>query len=150
MVSLHDYQEKLANEALALLWRGRARAQWEGEPGDDGSELPPALRAIGRAWHSWPHSLARCVQLADGLSARVARGCIAAFGDAVVPTIPEAIGKVMMRLLPTNGSVLDLFCGAAGGWSLGLHRAGYRTIAACEIDPWRREVFSHLNGGFHA
>jgi DNA (cytosine-5)-methyltransferase 1 len=37
--------------------------------------------------------------------------------------------------------VLDLFCGAAGGWSLGMHRAGYATIAACEIDPWRRERF---------
>lgn len=39
-------------------------------------------------------------------------------------------------------NALDLFCGAAGGWSLGLHRAGIETTAACEIDPWRREVFS--------
>lgn len=39
--------------------------------------------------------------------------------------------------------VLDLFCGAVGGWSLGLHRAGFETIAACEIDPWRRAIFSH-------
>lgn len=39
--------------------------------------------------------------------------------------------------------VLDIFAGAVGGWSLGLHRAGYTTIAACEIDPWRRAVFSH-------
>jgi len=31
--------------------------------------------------------------------------------------------------------IVDLFSGAAGGWSLGMHRAGYRTIAACEIDP---------------
>jgi len=37
---------------------------------------------------------------------------------------------------------LDLFCGAAGGWSLGLHRAGFTTVAACEIDPWRRAVFA--------
>ena len=37
---------------------------------------------------------------------------------------------------------LDLFCGAAGGWSLGLHRAGVRTIAACEIDDWRRQTFA--------
>ena len=37
---------------------------------------------------------------------------------------------------------LDLFCGAAGGWSLGLHRAGVRTVAACEFDPWRRAVFA--------
>lgn len=47
---------------------------------------------------------------------------------------------------PTSG-VLDLFCGAAGGWSLGLHRAGFKTIAACESDPWRRAVFQHNNPG---
>lgn len=64
------------------------------------------------------------------------------YGDAVVPQIPEAIGRVMMRLAPTDGTVLDLFCGAAGGWYLGMHRAGYSTIAACEIDPWRRAVFT--------
>lgn len=34
--------------------------------------------------------------------------------------------------------VLDLFAGAAGGWTLGLHRAGFVTVAACEIVPWRR------------
>ena len=44
-------------------------------------------------------------------------------------------------------AALDLFCGAAGGWSLGLHRAGIRTVAACEIDPWRRTVFSANNPG---
>lgn len=42
---------------------------------------------------------------------------------------------------------LDLFCGAAGGWTLGLHRAGFVTVAACEIDPWRRAVFGVLNPG---
>lgn len=40
-------------------------------------------------------------------------------------------------------AVLDLFCGAVGGWSLGLHRAGFVTVAACEIDEWRRAVFAH-------
>lgn len=28
----------------------------------------------------------------------------------------------------------------SAGWSLGLSRAGYRTVAMCEIDPWRRAV----------
>lgn len=42
-------------------------------------------------------------------------------------------------------SVLDFFCGAAGGWSLGLHRAGFETVAACEADPWRRAMFSARN-----
>ena len=57
-----------------------------------------------------------------------------------MPAITEAIGRTMMRLLPTDGAVLDLFAGAAGGWSLGMRRAGYRILAACEIDPWRRAV----------
>lgn len=38
--------------------------------------------------------------------------------------------------------VLDLFAGAVGGWSLGLHRAGFTTVAACEIDTWRRAAFA--------
>lgn len=120
-------------------------AQWEVDPGDDDAELPPALRAIGGAWRSWGQPLARHLRVADGVPSRVARACIAAYGDAVVPQIPEAIGRVMMRLAPTDGTVLDLFCGAAGGWSLGMHRAGYKTVAACEIDPWRREVFMNHN-----
>lgn len=39
-------------------------------------------------------------------------------------------------------NVLDLFSGACGGWSLGFERAGFVTIAACEIDPWRRAQFA--------
>lgn len=38
-------------------------------------------------------------------------------------------------------NALDLFSGACGGWSLGLHRAGFRTLAAVEIDEWRRRQF---------
>ncbi|AGH48732.1 C-5 cytosine-specific DNA methylase [Sphingomonas sp. MM-1] len=43
--------------------------------------------------------------------------------------------------------VLDLFSAAAGGWSLGMHRAGYRTMAACEVIPWRRALYSENNPG---
>lgn len=43
--------------------------------------------------------------------------------------------------------VLDLFSAAAGGWSLGMHRAGYRTIAACEVIHWRRALYSENNPG---
>lgn len=35
--------------------------------------------------------------------------------------------------------VLDLFSGI-GGFSLGLERAGMRTVAFCEIDPFCREI----------
>jgi len=38
-------------------------------------------------------------------------------------------------------SVLDLFSGI-GGFSLGLERAGFQTVAFCEIDPWCRRVLS--------
>ncbi|MFW2829910.1 DNA cytosine methyltransferase [Sphingomonas sp. ID0503] len=43
--------------------------------------------------------------------------------------------------------VLDLFSAAAGGWSLGMHRAGYRTIAACEAVAWRRALYAENNPG---
>lgn len=38
-------------------------------------------------------------------------------------------------------NVLDLFSGI-GGFSLGLERAGMRTVAFCEIDPFCREVLA--------
>ena len=47
----------------------------------------------------------------------------------------------------TGIRVLDLFSAAAGGWSLGMHRAGYRTIAACEVIDWRRALYSQNNPG---
>lgn len=47
----------------------------------------------------------------------------------------------------TGIRVLDLFSAAAGGWSLGMHRAGYRTIAACEVVDWRRALYSQNNPG---
>ncbi|NYT42305.1 DNA cytosine methyltransferase [Sphingomonas sp. R-74633] len=42
---------------------------------------------------------------------------------------------------------LDLFSAAAGGWSLGLHRAGFRTVAACEAVDWRRALYAENNPG---
>ena len=41
--------------------------------------------------------------------------------------------------------VLDLFSAAAGGWSLGMHRAGFTTIAACEAIEWRRALYAENN-----
>ncbi|MFC3061580.1 DNA cytosine methyltransferase [Paenirhodobacter populi] len=41
--------------------------------------------------------------------------------------------------------VLDLFSAAAGGWSLGLHRSGFVTVAACEIVEWRRILYAENN-----
>lgn len=43
--------------------------------------------------------------------------------------------------------VLDLFSAAAGGWSLGMHRAGFETMAACENIAWRRALYQENNLG---
>ena len=43
--------------------------------------------------------------------------------------------------------VLDLFSAAAGGWSLGMHRAGFETMAACEAVEWRRVLYAQNNPG---
>lgn len=40
-------------------------------------------------------------------------------------------------------AALDLCAGGAGGWSLGLHRAGFNTVAACEAVGWRRQMLAH-------
>lgn len=44
-------------------------------------------------------------------------------------------------------TVLDLFSAACGGWSLGMHRAGFRTAAACEWIAWRRAIYAENNPG---
>lgn len=121
---------------------GAGLALGEGERDDALAQCPAVVRAVaaGTGWNGGPDGLARSLRMADGVSAGLARRIIAAYGDAIVPQIAEAIGRSMMRLLPTDGTVLDLFAGAAFGWSLGLSCAGYTTIAACEIDPWRKEV----------
>ena len=43
--------------------------------------------------------------------------------------------------------VLDLFSAACGGWSLGMHLAGFRTMAACEAVEWRRILYAQNNPG---
>lgn len=44
-------------------------------------------------------------------------------------------------------TVLDLFSAAAGGWSLGMHRAGFRTVAAAGKVAWRRALYAENNPG---
>jgi DNA (cytosine-5)-methyltransferase 1 len=39
---------------------------------------------------------------------------------------------------------LDLVSVAAGGWSIGLHRAGFVAVAACEIVEWRRILYMEI------
>ena len=70
------------------------------------------------------------------------RAICAAQGDAIVPQVAYHIVSIMHRLIPTPGRVLDLFCGAVGGWSYACRWAGLDVVAACEIDPWRRQVYA--------
>lgn len=67
-----------------------------------GSDARPELAAIERAigargleWNGGPSGSLRMV---DGLPAGLARACISAYGDSVVPQITEAIGRTIMRL----------------------------------------------------
>lgn len=89
----------------------------QGEPGDNGAQLPPALRDIGRAWSHWNGGLAglaaSCAaagfgRMDDGLSAGMdppacapasRNAAIAAYGDAILPQISEAIGRVMAQMI---------------------------------------------------
>jgi site-specific DNA-cytosine methylase len=70
-----------------------------------------------------------------------------------VPCIPQATRHVHRKAEAGEArgagtvNVLDLFCGASGGWSSGLESAGYRTVAACELDDWRRNVFAARHPG---
>ena len=56
-------------------------------------------------------------------------------------------GDVCAACIAAQMDVLDLFSAAAGGWSLGMHRAGFRTVAACEAVEWRRILYAQNNPG---
>ena len=60
------------------------------------------------------------------------RGLLPSLVDVLAPLVVVESLVVMLR-------VLDLFSGI-GGFSLGLERAGMRTVAFCEIDPYCRAV----------
>jgi DNA (cytosine-5)-methyltransferase 1 len=69
---------------------------------------------------------------------------------AVIAPLPRLFTRTTPRLAasPRGDAMmraLDLFSAAAGGWSLGLHRAGFLTIAACEIVEWRRILYAENN-----
>ena len=64
-----------------------------------------AREQVGRAglswandWDQWNGGLARYLRVGDGLSPSVARECISAYGDAVLPQITEAIGHSILRV----------------------------------------------------
>jgi site-specific DNA-cytosine methylase len=51
----------------------------------------------------------------------------------------------MTAMFPQAHTVLDLFSGAVGGWTYACKWAGLEVVAACEIDPWRRQVYSAVH-----
>ena len=50
-------------------------------------------------------------------------------------------------MYPDARRVLDLFCGAVGGFTYAARWGGLDVVAACEIDPWRREVYRAVHHG---
>lgn len=62
-------------------------------------------------------------------------------GNAVPPLLGYAIGKAITKKLGRNVSFCDLFAGA-GGLSYGLELAGFKGIAALELDKFAAETFA--------
>jgi site-specific DNA-cytosine methylase len=55
----------------------------------------------------------------------------------------------MSAMFPEARRVLDLFSGAVGGWTYACRWAGLEVVAACEVDPWRREVYAAVHHSAH-
>jgi len=74
----------------------------------DASEPISARRTAAGRWRAWQEALAQWAhwnsgppnleRVDDGIPKGMARAALAAYGDAVVPIIPEIIGKAIMRL----------------------------------------------------
>ena len=101
----------------------------------------------------WQAGLPDLAQLDDGPAAELARNgalyraICAAQGDAIVPQVAYQIIRAMSAMFPDARRVLDLFSGAVGGWTYACTWAGLDVVTACEIDPWRREVYAAVHHG---
>ena len=79
-------------------------AQREGEPGYARQEQPTAFGASLSAWDHWNGGAPDLGRVDDGVSRALAarrgigRACLAAYGDAVIPAITEAIGRTILML----------------------------------------------------
>lgn len=52
----------------------------------------------------------------------------------------------MMPMYPQSHTALELFSGGVGGWRYACEEVGLDVIAACEVDPWRRQVYAAVHG----
>src|SRR5690348_15090721 len=67
-----------------------------------------------------------------------------------VPVTDDAVDRVIARKLaqaiePPMPVGIDLFCGA-GGFSLGVHQAGFDVVAAVEWEPAAAQTYLHNLG----
>jgi DNA (cytosine-5)-methyltransferase 1 len=69
-------------------------------------------------------------------------------GNAVPPLLAFAIGRQIKQIHPDIESTMDLFCGA-GGLSLGLKWAGFKTLAANDFFREAGETFAMNNPETH-
>jgi DNA (cytosine-5)-methyltransferase 1 len=77
---------------------GAGLALGKGVGSDACPQLAAIERAVGAAGLAWNGGPARHLRMADGVPAGVARKCIAAYGDAVVPQITEAIARAILSI----------------------------------------------------
>jgi site-specific DNA-cytosine methylase len=123
-----------------------------------GEEQPPrreqpaterGVRAEQQPAGFWTAGFSPPPLLDDGppLDLALYRAVCAAQGDAIVPQVALPILRAMRNAFPDARRVLDLFGGGVGGWHYACAWAGLEVVAACEIDPWRREVYRAVHVG---
>jgi len=86
-------EAELGNDALTNS-KGQSDMLLDGQVGGGES----TAEADGEPWGYWNSGPSAHLQLVDGLSTRMARRHIAAYGNAVVPRVVEAIGRAICRL----------------------------------------------------
>lgn len=73
-------------------------AQRKGEPGDDGSQCASAQRDRTCQGNFWASSAPDFGRMDDGLSDKVARACISAYGDSFCPQVAEIVGRAILHV----------------------------------------------------
>lgn len=77
---------------------GAGLAIGKGIPLNGWLEFAALERAVGPAVHAWARGLGRYLRMADGISARAARGTMSLAGDAVVEEVVQCLGEAILAV----------------------------------------------------